>query len=168
MLTALAGCAGDTQHNSGPPVVHPEPASSAQVPVQPERTTVPEAVPAQTGGVERTPGGVVTRDLTVGAGAPIPAGAVAEVSFVAMLANGEVFDSTEKRKRTLTFDLASAGLIQGLREGIPGMRPGGKRRIEIPWRLAYGEQGREPIPPRTDLIFEIELVRWDPPARGAY
>lgn len=106
------------------------------------------------------------RDITIGTGEPIPPGAVAEVNFVAKLSNGEVFDSTEQRKRALSFDLASTGLIRGLREGIPGMRPGGTRRIEIPWRLAYGESGRDPIPPKTDLIFEVELVKWDPAARA--
>jgi peptidylprolyl isomerase len=56
-------------------------------------------------------------------------------------------------------------LIPGWNLGIDGMKVGGKRRIFIPWQLAYGVQGRpgpDPahplIPPKADLIFDIELL----------
>ena len=49
-------------------------------------------------------------------------------------------------------------MIQGWQEGVPGMKVGGKRRLTIPYALAYSEAGRPPrVPPRSDLIFEIEL-----------
>ncbi len=73
----------------------------------------------------------------------------------------DVYDSTEQRNRTFSFSLADPGVIRGLREAIPGMRPGELRRIEIPWRLAYGENGRGEIPPATDLVFAVELVSID-------
>lgn len=73
----------------------------------------------------------------------------------------DIYDSTEQRNRTFSFSLADPGVIRGLREAIPGMRPGELRRIEIPWRLAYGENGRGEIPPSTNLVFAIELVSID-------
>jgi peptidylprolyl isomerase len=55
--------------------------------------------------------------------------------------------------------------ITGFDQGFYGMKIGGKRRIFIPWQLAYGAMGRPGpdadhpgIPPKSDLIFDIELV----------
>jgi peptidylprolyl isomerase len=55
--------------------------------------------------------------------------------------------------------------ITGFDQGFYGMKIGGKRRIFIPWQLAYGAMGRPGpdadhpgIPPKSDLIFDIVLV----------
>ena len=55
-------------------------------------------------------------------------------------------------------------VIPGFDWGLAGMRIGGKRRIFIPWQLAYGEHAipdrpdHPGIPARSDLIFDVELV----------
>jgi peptidylprolyl isomerase len=56
-------------------------------------------------------------------------------------------------------------VIPGFDQGVAGMRIGGKRRIFIPWQLAYGAKGRPGpdaanpgIPEKADLIFDVELV----------
>lgn len=87
------------------------------------------------------------------------------IRFAAGLDRGasgiEIYDSTDQRRRDFSFSLDDPGVIQGLREAIPGMRVGELRRLEIPWRLAYGENGRGEIPPSTDLVFAVELVSVD-------
>jgi peptidylprolyl isomerase len=67
------------------------------------------------------------------------------------------------------------GMILGWDLGFDGMHVGGKRRLFIPYQLAYGELGRQGpdpknpgIPPKADLIFDIELVEMiEPPAQSA-
>lgn len=56
-------------------------------------------------------------------------------------------------------------LIPGWDQGFSGMKIGGKRRLFIPWELAYGASGRPGpdaahpgIPPKSNLIFDVELL----------
>jgi peptidylprolyl isomerase len=65
----------------------------------------------------------------------------------------------------MAFPQGMGRLIPGFDQGVNGMRIGGKRRIFIPWQLAYGAKGRPGpdathpgIPPKADLIFDVELV----------
>jgi peptidylprolyl isomerase len=66
-------------------------------------------------------------------------------------------------------------LIPGWDQGFEGMKIGGKRRLFIPWELAYGVRGvpardadHPGIPPKSDLIFDIELLDvTDMPTRPA-
>ncbi|MBL8745965.1 MAG: FKBP-type peptidyl-prolyl cis-trans isomerase [Phycisphaerae bacterium] len=142
LLTAslLTAC-----HTQAPRSDPPPPAAAAAAPTE---TT--------------TPDGLVIRDQRLGTGDPCPPHATVTIKFTASLPDGRVYDSSDLRKKPLTFSLAKPGPIRGLREGIPGMRVGGRRHLHIPWPLAYGEQGRDPIPPKTDLDFDIELVAFDP------
>jgi peptidylprolyl isomerase len=70
---------------------------------------------------------------------------------------GAQFDSSYDRDEPIEFALDE--VIPGWTFGVPGMRVGGKRRLVIPWAMAYGAQGSPPeIPGRADLVFEIELL----------
>ena len=50
-----------------------------------------------------------------------------------------------------------AALITGVKDALKIMRVGDKATLFIPYHLAYGERGRRGIPPKTDLIFEMEV-----------
>ena len=64
-----------------------------------------------------------------------------------------------------SFRRAYGRLIPGFDQGFAGMHVGGKRRIFIPWQLAYGTReipahgaDHPGIPAKSDLIFDVELV----------
>jgi peptidylprolyl isomerase len=65
----------------------------------------------------------------------------------------------------MAFPQGMGRLIPGFDQGFYGMKVGGKRRLLIPWQLAYGAKGRPGpdeahpgIPAKADLIFDVELV----------
>jgi peptidylprolyl isomerase len=50
-------------------------------------------------------------------------------------------------------------MIPGFKEGVFKMTKGEKAFLYVPSHLAYGEQGRGPIKPNTDLIFILEMLK---------
>ena len=96
-------------------------------------------------------------DTVVGDGMECPAGATVKVHYRGTLMDGTEFDSSYGRGQPIEFPLGN--LIKGWQDGIPGMKVGGKRTLTIPYALGYGLHGSPPaIPPKADLIFEIELL----------
>ena len=51
-----------------------------------------------------------------------------------------------------------AQMIPGFKEGVQKMKVGDEAVLFIPAHLGYGERGAGPIPPNSDLIFELALV----------
>jgi peptidylprolyl isomerase len=83
------------------------------------------------------------------------------VRYTGWLTDGTKFDSSYDHPGAdpITFPTGLHKVIAGWDSGFQGMRVGGKRRLFIPYQLAYGEAGRAPkIPVKADLIFDIELV----------
>ena len=49
-------------------------------------------------------------------------------------------------------------MIPGFKEGVFNMAIGDKTFLYLPSHIAYGEKGRGPIKPNTDLIFIVEML----------
>lgn len=95
-------------------------------------------------------------DVKEGKGTEAKPGAKVTAHYTGWLTNGELFDSSLPRKEPFTSELKN--LIKGWQEGIPGMKPGGVRRLKIAPELAYGSQAKGKIPANSTLVFEIELL----------
>lgn len=81
------------------------------------------------------------------------------VRYKGQLKNGMVFDQNlEGDKDAYGVTIGNHEVIEGWERGLIGMLPGGKRRLSIPWKMAYGDSGSETIPAKSDLFFEVELV----------
>jgi peptidylprolyl isomerase len=134
-------------------------------------------------GIVKTAFSLRYQDLRIGTGADAEPNKTYKVQYTGWLAaDGHKFDSSYDHKRPivdkegkpeldaagqpkmgdaepLSFPQGFGRLIPGFDQGFTGMKVGGKRRLFIPWQLAYGMRGRPgAIPPKADLIFDIELV----------
>lgn len=98
------------------------------------------------------------------------------VNYAGYFTNGNLFDSNiesvatdhgkfdQRRKEARRYNPVSmdyspdANLAAGFREGLLKMKVGDKIRIFVPSHLGYGTTGYGPIPPNTDLVFDLEIT----------
>jgi FKBP-type peptidyl-prolyl cis-trans isomerase len=106
-----------------------------------------------------------TTDTKVGDGDEAKAGDTVTVDYTgAVAATGKIFESSKDSGQPATLSLDQ--VIDGWKEGIPGMKVGGSRRLVIPAEKAYGAnppQGSE-IPANAALVFDVTLHKVGAPA----
>jgi FKBP-type peptidyl-prolyl cis-trans isomerase FklB len=106
-------------------------------------------------GVVTTPSGLQYQVLQEGAGAAIQETDRVKVHYRGTLIDGTEFDSSFTRNQPAVFDVG--GVIPGWTEALQLMKIGGKYRLWIPSKLAYGSRGAgKVIGPNSLLIFEVE------------
>jgi peptidylprolyl isomerase len=93
-----------------------------------------------------------------GTGAPAEPGQEYTVHYTGWLRDGTKFDSSVDRNQPFKFVQGRRQVITGWEIGFEGMKVGGRRRLFLPYQLAYGEKGRGKIPPKAELIFDVELL----------
>lgn len=139
-------------------------------------------------GLPKTAFSLKYQDIQPGTGPEAESGKMWHVKYKGWRAvDGVVFDNWEDHKRPetdkdgkpvmgadgkpkmgdpepLVFPQGTGRLIPGFDYGVNGMHVGGKRRIFIPWQIAYGTRAipdrpdHPGIPAKSDLIFDVELV----------
>jgi peptidylprolyl isomerase len=131
---------------------------AAALPAQTFDPAMPASVPAVSGkAVDAF--GLHYIEIKMGDGAPALPGQEYTVHYTGWLRNGTKFDSSVDRGTPLSFIQGRRNVIAGWDLGFEGMRVGGKRRLYIPYQLAYGEQARgNLIPAKAELIFDVELL----------
>ena len=107
--------------------------------------------------IKVTSSGLQYKVIREGTGkAPVSSDSV-EVHYKGTLINGEEFDSSYKRNKSITFPLN--GVIRGWTEGLQLMKEGAKYRFHIPSELAYGSRSLPGIPADSVLVFDVELIK---------
>jgi FKBP-type peptidyl-prolyl cis-trans isomerase FkpA len=119
-----------------------------------ESTTFAPALQIDLTLFRRTGSGAFYHDILPGRGATAALDLTATVRYVVYLTNGT---AVQVQDTPLNFKIGP-DVIRGWRDGLPGMRVGGIRRLILPPSLAYGREARGAIPPNSILVFEIELL----------
>jgi len=122
------------------------------------------------------PSGLKYLELEAGEGEKPRTGQMVLVNYAGYLMNGTLFDSNyvdvatahgmydPRREQGGGYESVpmeyspESRLIAGFREGLLNMKVGDKWRLFIPSHLGYGPQGTGPIPPDSDLVFDLEIV----------
>ena len=108
-------------------------------------------------GWHRTLSGLRYRKISGTANGPHPAPTdTVTIHYVGRFIDGTEFDSSVARGEPATFPLPR--LIRGWQEGVPLMSVGDRFEFAVPYNLAYGYNGRGPIPGGATLLFTIDLI----------
>jgi peptidylprolyl isomerase len=99
-------------------------------------------------------------DIKVGTGELAAPHKWYSIQYTGYLVDGTKFDSSYDHPdhEAFVFGAGQHQVIAGWDTGFAGMRVGGKRRLFIPFQLAYGPQGHGAIPPKAELIFDLEFI----------
>ncbi len=108
-------------------------------------------------------------DIKVGTGPLAEPRKFYTVNYTGWFPDGKKFDSSYDHTpaEPFVFPYGAQRVIIGWDTGFEGMHVGGKRRLFVPYQLAYGLTGRPPqMPPKSNLIFDVELLSFSdkPPA----
>ena len=148
---------------------------------------IPACSKQQTGKVVKLKSGLEYMDDSLGTGKEAKEGDIVQMQFSAWVVKdstdlfedwakdstkaASIIGSTRQIGRPIKFELGKNPFVNGLDEGIEGMKEGGYRTIIIPSKLAYAGRRMPPrIPPNASLKFQVELVtakemtavkRWD-------
>jgi FKBP-type peptidyl-prolyl cis-trans isomerase len=115
-------------------------------------------------GVTTLPSGLQYKVLAAGNAAlpsPKPTDQVT-VQYRGRLLNGTEFDSSYSHGQAASFRVNS--VIKGWQEALSLMKPGAKWQLFVPPQLAYDVNSPAAIPPGSLLVFDLELVKINPPA----
>jgi FKBP-type peptidyl-prolyl cis-trans isomerase FkpA len=108
-------------------------------------------------------------EVNVGGGAPVVHGNKVVIHYT-----GWIFDAKKPNSRgeqiittlqkgipPFTFTVGDKNIIQGLNNGVVGMKVGGRRIITIPSSHGYSKQGAGVVPADSALVFEVYLISFN-------
>ncbi len=120
------------------------------------QTADPLKKAAAEAGAVVTDSGLIYRSLREGQGASPVATDTVKVHYRGTFTDGREFDSSLARGEPASFPLNR--VIKCWTEGVQKIKVGGKAKLTCPSAIAYGPNGRGPIPGGATLVFEVELL----------
>ncbi|MDI3283042.1 FKBP-type peptidyl-prolyl cis-trans isomerase [Polyangium sp. 15x6] len=113
------------------------------------------------------PADLIKEDITVGTGPEAREGDKVKVHYTGRLLKTNFMFDSSVGKEPFEFELGKGEVIKGWDQGVAGMKVGGKRKLTIPSKLGYGDDGSPPkIPGKATLVFDVELLEVVSPSRG--
>jgi peptidylprolyl isomerase len=130
-------------------------------PSDPTKETFAASLGVDISQMSKTKSGVYYQDLVVGTGAEVTDSTTTlNVTYAGYLKDGKLFDSGTNAS------FSPAGVIPGFRDGMMGMKEGGKRKLVIPSALGYGGRSVRnssdntiKIPRQSTLVFDVEILK---------
>ena len=154
-----------------------KPTAKPKTATAPHHTTAAKTATAKTAsniphvaGIPKTLYALKYIDIKVGTGPLAVTHKWYTVHYTGWFPDGTKFDSSYDHPgaEPITFPYGAHQVIYGWDTGFEGMHVGGKRRLFVPYELAYGELGNPPrMPAKANLVFDVELLGQsdNPPAR---
>ncbi|MCK5401676.1 MAG: peptidylprolyl isomerase [Flavobacteriaceae bacterium] len=120
--------------------------------------------------------GLMIHTITKGNGPKPKQGTTVKVYYEGYFTDGKLLDSNRKEiaekygmfnpqreqgggYNTTPMKISpDAQMVAGFKEGLANMNVGDKTYLYLPSHLGWGEQGRPPVKPNTDVIFIIEMI----------
>ena len=84
------------------------------------------------------------------------------INYTLFTADGNKIQSTSDTSDSpfiCQLDDTKRPMIAGFKEGVLTMNEGEKVRLFVPYYLGYGEEKYGPFPAKSDLVFEIEVLK---------
>ncbi|HRI65895.1 MAG TPA: FKBP-type peptidyl-prolyl cis-trans isomerase [Polyangium sp.] len=105
------------------------------------------------------PADLVKEEVQPGTGAECKDGDKVKVHYTGRLLKTNFMFDSSVGKTPFEFTLGKSEVIKGWDQGVVGMKVGGKRKLTIPSKLGYGDNGSPPkIPGKATLVFDVELL----------
>ena len=108
--------------------------------------------------VQAEPSGIFIIPIAAGEGDFPEIGDKVAFHYKGYFMNGEVFDSSYEKSYPLVVKLGEGQMIKGVEEALLKMNKASKTKVVMPFYMAYKDREYAPVPPYSNLVFELELI----------
>ena len=160
LAVALAACKPSTPAPTSVPTTAATATSSPVLTLADFTVPIPTPIVINLDGARTTGTGLQYLEETAGLGELPKAGDVIVMNFIASLPDGTELQNTYTQGQPVTTVWGAGRLLPGWEEGV-GLtaKVGTKAKLVLPAAIAFGEDGGGSIPPNTQLILEVELMK---------